>query len=192
MRSAAGALRRREAEEGSSRPALRGAGTRRVVVVQRRSSLSIGEASASVPRFASSGKNVWEEIAMAIERSKRPVATTRMTAIARELLDASPVCAIATVTSGGHAHVNTAYFAWSPEYDLVWLSEPRAKHSRNVRASNTVAVAVYDSRQVWGRPDRGIQLFGSAREADGADLESVEELYAKRFPAYHQYNPGAY
>jgi len=146
----------------------------------------------SVPRFASSGKNVWEEIAMAIERSKRPVATTRMTAIARELLDASPVCAIATVTSGGHAHVNTAYFAWSPEYDLVWLSEPRAKHSRNVRASNTVAVAVYDSRQVWGRPDRGIQLFGSAREADGADLESVEELYAKRFPAYHQYNPGAY
>src|SRR6266508_3461221 len=46
MRSAAGALRRREAEEGSSRPALRGADTRRVVVVQRRSSLSIGEASA--------------------------------------------------------------------------------------------------------------------------------------------------
>jgi hypothetical protein len=35
---------------------------------------------------------------MAIKRSKRPIATARLTATARELLDASPLCAIATVT----------------------------------------------------------------------------------------------
>src|SRR5438105_3450867 len=98
---------------------------------------------------------------MPIERSRRPVAAARISAAARRLLDASTLCAIATVSSGGRAHVNTAYFACSPELDLVWLSDPSAEHSRNVRGSGTVAIAVYDSSQTWGNPDRGIQLFGS-------------------------------
>jgi uncharacterized protein YhbP (UPF0306 family) len=129
---------------------------------------------------------------MAIERSKRPMAATRMTAIAQKLLNASPLCAIATVASNSRAHISTAYFAWSPELELVWLSEPRAKHSRNVRANGTVAVAVYDSSQVWGKPDRGIQLFGSAREAEGAHVQDAEALYAKRFPDYRPSDLGAY
>ncbi len=129
---------------------------------------------------------------MAIARSKRPIAATRMTAMARRLLNASPLCAIATVASEGRAHVNTAYFAWSPEFDLVWLSEPRAKHSRNIRANDTVAVAVYNSSQVWGKADRGIQLFGSAREAEGVDVQDAENLYVKRFPDYRPGDLSAY
>jgi uncharacterized protein YhbP (UPF0306 family) len=120
---------------------------------------------------------------MAIERSKRPIAAGRMATTARRLLDASTLCAIATVTPGGLAHVNTAYFAWSPAFDLVWLSEPRASHSRNIRENDSVAVAVYDSGQTWGRPDRGIQLFGRAREVERA-ADDVEALYAARFPDY--------
>jgi hypothetical protein len=62
---------------------------------------------------------------MAIERSKRPLAAARMAATARRLLDASTLCAIATVTADGSAHVNSAYFAWSRDFHIVWLSEPR-------------------------------------------------------------------
>ena len=124
-----------------------------------------------------------------IERSKRPVAAARLAAVARELLDASTLCAIATVAAGGRAHVNTAYFAWSDELELVWLSEPRALHSRNLETNRTVAIAVYDSRQVWGRPDRGIQLFGSARASAG---RHAEEVYAARFPAYRTGELDAY
>jgi uncharacterized protein YhbP (UPF0306 family) len=57
------------------------------------------------------------------------------------------LCAIATVSPGNRAHVNTAYFAWSREFELVWLSEPAARHSRNLRANSTAAIAVYDSSQ---------------------------------------------
>jgi hypothetical protein len=117
---------------------------------------------------------------MAIERSNRPMAATRMTKAARRLLDASTLCSIATVTPGGSAHVNTAYFAWSPELDIVWMSAPRAKHSQNIRANGSAAIAVYDSRQSWGEHDRGLQLFGRARE--GAD--DLEQLYAARFEGY--------
>jgi uncharacterized protein YhbP (UPF0306 family) len=129
---------------------------------------------------------------MAIERSNRPVAAARIAATARRLLDASTLCAIATVTADGSAYLNTAYFAWSGDFDIVWLSDPRARHSRNLRANNSVAIAVYDSTQMWGKPDRGIQLFGSAREVEGENADQAETLYAKRFSDFTEADLGAY
>jgi uncharacterized protein YhbP (UPF0306 family) len=116
------------------------------------------------------------------------VAARRIAELARDLLDASTLCAIATVSPGGKAYVNTAYFAWSPELDVVWLSDPGARHSRNVRANGSVAIAVYDSSQTWGKPDRGIQLFGTADEAD----DDAEAIYAGRFPEYEPEEFAAY
>ena len=125
---------------------------------------------------------------MAITRSNRPLATKKIEAAARRLLDASPLCAIATVTRSGRAHVNTAYFARSPDLHLVWQSEPRATHSRNLRSNSSVAIAVYDSRQTWGKPDRGIQLFGRGREAP----PEADEVYANRFPDFRSSDFEAY
>jgi uncharacterized protein YhbP (UPF0306 family) len=100
------------------------------------------------------------------------------------LLDASTLCAIATVSPGGRAHVNTAYFAWASDFAVVWLSAPEARHSRNIRANLSVAVAVFRSTQRWGGSDCGIQLFGKARELHGRSARDAERLYAKRFKAY--------
>jgi uncharacterized protein YhbP (UPF0306 family) len=129
---------------------------------------------------------------MAIVRSHRPVAAARIAAVARQLLDASELCAIATVAPRGRAHVNTAYFTSSPHFEIVWLSEPRATHSRNLRSNGTVAIAVYDSSQTWGKPDRGVQLFGSAGEAAAADAGRAEKMYAKRFPEFVDADLSAY
>jgi uncharacterized protein YhbP (UPF0306 family) len=127
-----------------------------------------------------------------IERSREPVDGTRLAAAARALLEASPLCAIATVTRNGHAYINTAYFAASPELQLVWLSEPDATHSRNIKETRTAAVAVYDSTQTWGKPDRGIQLFGAAHQATDAEARRAEALYAGRFPDLDVQNFAAY
>jgi uncharacterized protein YhbP (UPF0306 family) len=121
---------------------------------------------------------------MPIERSSKHPPSSRLTAIARRLLDASTLCAIATVSPGGRAHVNTAYFAWGPAFEIVWLSAPDARHSRNVRANPSAAVAVFRSTQKWGGFDRGIQLFGRARELRGRAALEAERLYAERFRAY--------
>ena len=129
---------------------------------------------------------------MAIERSKRPVAAARIERTARRLLEASTLCAVATVSRGGRAHVNTVYFASSPELELVWASEPGAQHSRNIRANGSVAIAVYDSSQSWGRPDQGVQLFGSARQAEHGEADEAETLYAKRFTRYAAGDLAAY
>jgi uncharacterized protein YhbP (UPF0306 family) len=129
---------------------------------------------------------------MPIERSHRPIAATRLSEIARRLLEASTLCAISTVTPAGLAHVNTAYFAWSPELDVIWLSEPRARHSRNVRGNPSVAIAVYDSTQTWGTPDRGIQLLGRARRAAEDEIEWCVAVYTRRFAAFVRTDLGAY
>lgn len=121
---------------------------------------------------------------MPIERSTRPISSIQLTSSARRLLDASSLCAIATVSPRNRPHINTAYFAWSRELDLVWLSEPHARHSRNVHTNRNVAIAVYDSNQSWGKPDRGIQLFGSARELVGRAALDSRATYARRFPEY--------
>ncbi|TMM32951.1 MAG: hypothetical protein E6F93_07005 [Actinobacteria bacterium] len=114
-----------------------------------------------------------------------------MAKLARSLLDASTLCAIASF-SGRQAHVNTAYFAWADDFRLIWLSEPGAKHSRNVRDNGSVAIAVFDSHQTWGTSDRGVQLFGSARELKGKQAEAAERAYAKRFPDYRREDNSAY
>jgi uncharacterized protein YhbP (UPF0306 family) len=129
---------------------------------------------------------------MAIERSKRRFAAARISSAARALLDSSTLCAISTVAYGGRAHINTAYFGSSPEFDLVWLSDPAAIHSQNIRSNGSVAVAVYGSNQTWGSPDRGIQLFGTARELHGASADDAVSLYAERFTDFRRTDFAAY
>jgi uncharacterized protein YhbP (UPF0306 family) len=129
---------------------------------------------------------------MAIERSNRPVAVARIAATARRLLDASTLCAIATVTADDRAHLNTAYFAWNRKLEIVWVSEPRARHSRNLRTNDSSAIAVYESNQTWGKPDRGIQLFGTALEAKDEPAERAAKLYTKRFPVFAGTDLSAY
>ena len=73
------------------------------------------------------------------------------------------------------------YFARSDPWDLVWLSAPRSRHSRNIAASGSAAIAAYDSRQRWGRKDRGIQVFGRARALQGEAARRAVEPYARRF-----------
>jgi uncharacterized protein YhbP (UPF0306 family) len=129
---------------------------------------------------------------VSIERSARPVASARITTVARNLLEASNLCAIATVSHQGRAHINTAYFAFNRAFELVWLSDPHARHSAHIRTTATVAIAVYDSHQTWGTSDRGIQLFGSARESKGQNARKSGVIYARRFPGYREADFSSY
>jgi uncharacterized protein YhbP (UPF0306 family) len=80
----------------------------------------------------------------------------------------------------------------SPDFEVVWLSEPRAKHSRNIRSNDGVAIAVYDSGQTWSEPDRGLQLFGTASELEPSAARDAQKLYAARFAAYDETEQSAY
>jgi uncharacterized protein YhbP (UPF0306 family) len=148
--------------------------------------------TSGVTNGVDTGMTIAGRAVVPIERSRQRVAATRLEAVARDLLEASPLCAVATVTPDGDAYVNTAYFAASPELLLVWLSDPDATHSRNLVAAGTSAVAVYNSTQTWGKPDRGMQLFGAAHQATDAESSAAEAVYARRFADFRSKNLAAY
>jgi len=101
-----------------------------------------------------------------------------MERVARRLMDASPLCALATVSPGGRAHINHMYFAWTDRFEVIWISDADSLHSRNLARNSSAAVTIYASNQVWGKPDRGIQLFGTARSTNSRDAISA---YGRRF-----------
>ena len=99
-------------------------------------------------------------------------------------MNASPLCSLATVSPGGRAHINHMYFAWSDRFEVFWISDPDSLHSRNLARNSSAALTIYDSHQVWGRLDRGIQLFGTAGVTNGRASSNVRSLYGKRFRDY--------
>jgi predicted pyridoxine 5'-phosphate oxidase superfamily flavin-nucleotide-binding protein len=113
-----------------------------------------------------------------VERRARRFASAAIERSARQLLNASPLCALATVTATGRAHVNHMYFAWSDRFEIFWISDPESVHSRNLERNQSAAITVYASNQVWGKPDRGIQLFGRAGVTRGREAPAA---YSKRF-----------
>jgi uncharacterized protein YhbP (UPF0306 family) len=119
-----------------------------------------------------------------IERRSRRFSSVRLERLARRLMNESPLCALATVWPRGRAHINHMYFARSGGFDLVWISDPDSRHSRNLRTNSSAAVTIFDSHQTWGKPDRGIQLFGTAGSVSGTAAGQAERAYAARFPSY--------
>jgi uncharacterized protein YhbP (UPF0306 family) len=74
------------------------------------------------------------------------------------------------------------YFAWNERFDVIWISDPDSRHSRNLVGNPSAAVTIFDSDQTWGQPDRGIQLFGRAGQVRGPAAEEAERTYLARFP----------
>jgi uncharacterized protein YhbP (UPF0306 family) len=119
-----------------------------------------------------------------VERRSKRWSAARLEVVARKLMNASPLCALATVAPPRRAYISHMYFAWTDSFEVCWISDADSRHSRNLTTNNSAAVTIYDSRQTWGRPDRGIHLFGSASEVAGRRATDVERAYAKRFPSY--------
>jgi uncharacterized protein YhbP (UPF0306 family) len=114
---------------------------------------------------------------------KHPSADRVERSVSRVLVE-NPLCAWATVTFDGRAHVHTGYFAYSAELDLFLLSHPGSLHCRNIATNPSMSVAVFASAQKWTDPGRGIQLFGTCKQVSDEDAGDAERVYSERFPAY--------
>ncbi|HEV2476082.1 MAG TPA: pyridoxamine 5'-phosphate oxidase family protein, partial [Candidatus Dormibacteraeota bacterium] len=82
---------------------------------------------------------------MTVERRARRFTSRRLEQVARRLMAAAPLCALATVSAGGRAHINHMYFAWNDRYDVFWYSDRDSIHSRNLARTSSAAITIYDS-----------------------------------------------
>jgi uncharacterized protein YhbP (UPF0306 family) len=111
----------------------------------------------------------------------------RLSSSVERILGESQLCAIATHDPSGNLHINTVFFCFSDDLELYFLSDPESTHAHNVARAPDAAIAVYDSRQIWGQAHRGLQMFGSCWLLSRAAEEEGRRLYARRFPRYLEF-----
>jgi uncharacterized protein YhbP (UPF0306 family) len=103
------------------------------------------------------------------------------------ILKSNVLCSMATITPDGRAHINTAYFSFTRDLVLYFLSHPRSTHCRNLATNPSIAFAVFSSRQIWSGPDQGLQLFGPCHQAERSHSKRATESYGKRFRQYRKW-----
>jgi len=114
----------------------------------------------------------------------------RIKRVAFRILADNVLCSMATVTEDNRAHINTAYFCYSHELEVYFLSHPSSLHCRNLSENPSLGIAVFSPSQRWAGPDRGLQLMGTCRQARGSQAIRAEQLYAKRFRSYARWRKG--
>lgn len=127
---------------------------------------------------------------MTVEQTREPVSERRIRTSVMRILAGTKLCSIATVTKRNQAHINTAFFAYSPSLELYFLSDPSSLHCRNLLANPSMAMAVFNTEQSWDKPGRGIQLFGAGHRSQGRQADRAETTYAARFPAFGRWLKG--
>ena len=76
---------------------------------------------------------------------------------------------IATADADGTPWVTPVWFAPDGPDGLLWVSDPRARHSRNIEARSRVAIVIYDSR-VAPADAQGLYLTADAAQVDPASI----------------------
>ena len=121
---------------------------------------------------------------MSRQRVGKSVSETVIRTIVRDILSSNQLCSIATVAPRNRAHINTAFFAYSPNFEFYFLSDPDSLHCRNLLANPSLAMTIFDSRQRWQQAGRGLQLFGTCRRTHGQAAREAAKVYGSRFPAF--------
>jgi hypothetical protein len=67
-------------------------------------------------------------------------------AVARAIIGANLYLTLATADAGGRPWATPVYFAAAGPGELVWVSRPDTRHSRNIAARPEVGIVVFDSR----------------------------------------------
>jgi uncharacterized protein YhbP (UPF0306 family) len=106
-----------------------------------------------------------------------------------EILEGSRLLSLATVGAGGAAHINTAFFAFDPDFTLYVFTPPGTEHARNLVGNSSAAATVFDSHQAPASR-RGLQLFGEMRMLDGAEAVRAHARFTERFADLRETAPG--
>lgn len=120
----------------------------------------------------------------------REISLSRVQRSVHRLLAENVLCSMASISAGNRAHINTAYFCYSPELELYFISHPNALHCQNLLRNPSMAIVIFSSNQSWGGADCGLQLFGTCKQVAGREASKADRLYGDRFAEYRVWKAG--
>jgi hypothetical protein len=91
-------------------------------------------------------------------------------AAVRAILDANAYLTLATADADGVPWASPVWFAHAGYRELFWVSDPEARHSRNIAERAGVGFVVFDTQAPIGT-GRGVYLRAIAAQVGDEDLE---------------------
>ena len=104
---------------------------------------------------------------------------TDLVAVARAIVDSNRYMTLATADAGGVPWASPVWYAPADYRDFFWVSDPEARHSRNVAARREVGIAIFDSDAPIGT-GRGVYVAAIAEEVAGTEREHGIGVFSRR------------
>jgi len=102
-----------------------------------------------------------------------------LAACGRAIVDANRYLVLGTADEAGRPWATPVYFAPSAYRDFFWVSEPDARHSRNLAARGDVSIVIFDST-VPISTGQAVYMSATARELTGDARAEALGLYTRR------------
>ena len=101
------------------------------------------------------------------------------TEAARAIVDANSYMTLATADADGAPWASPVWFAHEQYEAFLWMSQPAARHSRNIVARREIAIVIFDSA-VSPRQRNAVYLEAAAAIVPDAELVDAVAVYAAR------------
>ena len=88
---------------------------------------------------------------------------------------------LATVAEDGRPQAAPLFFAEMDDLSLIFISETKVRHSRNIARDRWVAATIYADGQQW-QSIRGVQLEGECIALDGPAANQARVVYLAKYP----------
>ena len=90
---------------------------------------------------------------------------------------------LGTADADGRPWAAPVYFAHDGYRDLIWVSKPDARHSRNIEVRPEVSIVVFDSTVPIGSGG-GVYMEATAAEVSEAEREAALVTFSRRSVAH--------
>jgi nitroimidazol reductase NimA-like FMN-containing flavoprotein (pyridoxamine 5'-phosphate oxidase superfamily) len=84
---------------------------------------------------------------------------------------------LATADAGGVPWASPVWFATEDERDFYWVSDPNARHSRNIAVRPDIAIVIFDSTVAVGHA-QAVYLAARAEQADPGQIDVFNRVGA--------------
>lgn len=98
---------------------------------------------------------------------------------AKEIISQNKFMTISTASLGGRPWVSPVFFVPDDKYNLYWVSNKEAKHSKLIAKNPQVAIVIFDSSVSDG--SYGVYFEAEAAEiSEEADIKNAIKVYSSR------------
>lgn len=99
--------------------------------------------------------------------------------IARRIVGSIMYMTLATADRDGRPWASPVWYAPASDTELLWVSDPGARHSRNLAERPELAIVIFDSTVPIGGA-AAVYLEAVAEELTGDELERAIGVFSKR------------